>query len=272
MPDLSLGGCPDPGSRAGDDLCGLAAGERRVPLEGVLNFRDLGGYPTRSGGRTRWRHLYRSGALYLMTSRDLVLFAQLGVQAVYDLRSDIERAEKPNPVASVALPLEENVPREEFSDGSWLVDANAAETRLRDVYLAILTTAGPRFGQLFEAFARPGGLPAVFHCAAGKDRTGLATALLLSWLEVDREVVLDDYNMTGQFSTLERDDEVRARFISLGMSLEAAKAFMSAPRWVMAEALAFVDEEYGGVASYLSGPAGMSQAPLMELRRRLVEQ
>jgi protein-tyrosine phosphatase len=111
----------------------------------------------------------------------------------------------------------------------------------------------------------------VVHCAGGKDRTGLAAALLLSWLGVDRKIVLDDYELTGRTQTPERHREILDRFVSAGMSHDAAVALLAAPRWVMAEALDVVDDEYGGVEAYLRGPAAMSVETLDALRLQLLE-
>ena len=244
---------------------------RRIGFEGVVNFRDLGGYPTASGLRTRWGRVFRSDALSRLTAHDLVRFEALGICTVFDLRSDDERTRHPDPMASRQIPLESRVPREEFTDGSALKTVIDAETRLLDVYLAVLETAGPLFGELFCALADPASLPAVIHCAGGKDRTGLATALLLSWLGVDRPIVLDDYELTGRALTRERHREILERFVSTGMSNEAALAFLEAPRWVMAAALDVLDKEYGGVEAYLRGRAATTSATLEALRQNLLE-
>jgi len=255
---------------------GLPAGgddveSRRLPFEGVVNFRDLGGYRTASGQRTAWRRVFRSDALYRLTERDLLRYEALGIRAVYDLRGDDERCLHPNPMPSRQIALESRVPRREFSDGSALRKASDAERRLRDVYLAVLATAGPLFGELFSSLADPDGLPAVIHCAGGKDRTGLAAALLLSWLGVDRETVLDDYELTGRTQTPERHREILGRFVSAGMSPEAAQALLGAPRWVMAEALEVLDTRYGGLEAYLRGPAATSRVILDRLRDLLLD-
>jgi protein-tyrosine phosphatase len=215
--------------------------------------------------------VFRSDALYRLTPSDRVVYDQLGIVAVYDLRSNDERERHPNPMPSRQVALESQVPRDEFNDGSALRSAADAESRLRDVYLAILATAGPLFGELYSGLADQARLPAVFHCAGGKDRTGLAAALLLSWLGVDRAAVLDDYELTGRTLTVERHQEILARFIATGMSQEAALGLLAAPRWVMATALEAVDAEYGGVEAYLRGPAALAPQSLQALRDLLLD-
>lgn len=244
---------------------------RRIAFEGVVNFRDLGGYRTAAGRCTAWGRVFRSDALYRLSPADLVTYAALGIRAVYDLRSDDERALHPNPMPSRHIPLESHVPRGEFTDGSALREAIDAERRLRDVYLAVLSTAGPLFGELYAGLAHDDGLPAVIHCAGGKDRTGLAAALLLSCLGVGRESVLDDYELTAHTLTAARHREILQRFVSVGMSQEAARAFLGTPRWVMAEALETIDKDYGGVEAYLRGPGALGTTTLEALRRLLLE-
>jgi protein-tyrosine phosphatase len=245
--------------------------QRRVRFEGVINFRDLGGYVTDSGGRTRWGQVFRSDALHRLTAADLLGYERFGIRTVYDLRSDEERTLRPNPMTSRVIALESLIPREGFlDDGSALQTAEDAERRLRDVYLAILATAGPLFGELFSDLVTPGGLPAVFHCAGGKDRTGLTAALLLTWLGVDRDTVLDDFELTNLFLTAERRQEVTELFMARGMSSEAAAALLGAPRWAMADALSELDAEHGGIEAYLRGPGAMSAEALEALRRMLV--
>lgn len=244
---------------------------RRIAFDGVVNFRDVGGYPAIGGRLTRWGRLYRSDALDRLSGRDLVTYGRLGIRAVYDLRGDDERARRPNPVTSEQIPLESGVPRQEFVDGSVLKTAADAEDRLYEVYLAIVATAAPLFGRLFGELAIEEHLPAVIHCAGGKDRTGLATALLLSWLGVDRETVLDDYELTDRSATAERRAEVLARFVAIGMTEEAAGAFLSSPRWVMEATLDTVDDRYGGVDSYLRRRGGLGSPTLEALRRLLLE-
>ncbi len=260
---------PTPDERA---LPADVLARRRVAFEGAVNFRDVGGYAAAGGRVTRWGRLYRSDALDRLTSSDLVAFRRLGIRAVYDLRGDDERARRPNPVASEQIALESGVPRQEFVDGSILETAADAEGRLCEVYLAILATAAPLFGRLYASLAAEGRLPAVIHCAGGKDRTGLASALLLGWLGVDRETVLDDYELTDRSQTAARHAEVLARFVSLGMSEAAAGALLSSPRWVMATALDTVEERYGGVDTYLREAGGLTAATLETLSRLLLEE
>jgi protein-tyrosine phosphatase len=252
----------------------VVAGERRLPFEGVHNFRDLGGYRVAGGGRTRWGRVFRADALHYLTTADRVAFDRLGLRVVYDLRGDLEIERKPNPVPSVQLSVVGHapvVPGETIQRFSAEVRAAEDGARwLRDLYLGMLDHAAPVFGRLLGGLVDPEGVPAVFHCAGGKDRTGMSAALLLLVLGVDEETVLDDYELTGRYRTVEVQGDSLQSLLSSGLSPEAAAGVLSTPRFAMADALVALRERHGGVEAFLTGPAGLDGATLDELRRTLV--
>ena len=235
---------------------------------GPGNFRDLGGYPTRSGGTTRWGQVFRADNLHRLTPDDLVVFDALGIGAIYDLRRDDEQAEEPGPRAFVGLPLSSR--RVSDAAKQILIDRRAGEQWLFDDYCSMLAVAGAVFGRIFSDLPQRDAPPTVFHCAGGKDRTGLTAALLLSWLGVERETVLDDYELTGVFNSGKRISVIEDKFVDGGIARPMAQGLLSAPRWAMADALTILDNDYGGIEAYLRGRAGMTTTALEDLRTRLV--
>jgi protein-tyrosine phosphatase len=170
---------------------------RLVALEAVHNFRDLGGYATADGRTTKWRTLFRADGLYRLTATDVATLEPLGLRTVIDLRSDTELDERgrfpveTHPVVFHHLPIVDttwaDLDRPEYErDEDFLIWA----------YQEMLTMGAPRFAKAFEALAEPDALPAVFHCAAGKDRTGLLAALLLGSLGVSHDDIVADYTLT----------------------------------------------------------------------------
>jgi protein-tyrosine phosphatase len=246
----------------------LVAAERLVRFVGAPNFRDLGGYPTASGGSTRWGLLFRSCSLHELTGEDLTAFDALGVRAIYDLRRDDERDREPGPRPVRSLPMPSRFTGK--PDLSPLRERADGERWLLDDYHAMLADGGPVFGALLTALSDADGTPAVFHCAGGKDRTGMSAALLLSWLGVDRETVLDDYELTGRYLSARDTPDVVDRMVEMGIGRSAAEALLGTHRWVLADALDLIDSEYGGVETYLRGPAAMTSRALDDLRARLV--
>jgi protein-tyrosine phosphatase len=140
-----------------------------------------------------------------------------------------------------------------------------------DDYRAMLANGGPVFGRIYKAIAEPSCGPVVFHCAGGKDRTGMTAALRLSALGVDRQTVLDDYQLTTPSHGPERTAQVADIFVAGGIAEPVAQGILSTPRWAMAEALDILDTTYGGIDPYLFGPAGLATNHLRHLRGRLLE-
>jgi protein-tyrosine phosphatase len=242
---------------------------RRLLFAGALNFRDIGGYPVAAGGLTRWQAVYRSDSLHYLTNSDLLTFDALGIRAIYDLRRPGELARFPGPRAHVHLQVVSG------DLGSWpaasLRTRRDGEQWLAADYRSMLAGAAPAFGSLLSRLAADRELPAVIHCLAGKDRTGMAVALLLTALGVDRGTVLDDYELSSDYHAA-RTPEVVEMFVRLGIGRAAGEGLMSTPRWAMADALRELDQAYGGVERYLLGPAGLTPPALHALRATLTSQ
>lgn len=250
----------------------VVAADRRVPFEGIQNFRDIGGYPTRAGTVVRWGQVFRAEALHGLSTNDLALYERLGLRAVYDLRGELEREERPNPVPSRPLTITGRPAGTEPTTlpvaAEQLTTADG-EQLLAEMYVGLLEHSATQLGELYTGLAGSDGLPAVFHCHGGKDRTGIVAALLLEALGVEREVVLDDYELTSRYRRREHQESTYGRLIESGMAPEAAAGVLSAPRWAMARALDDLDDRHGGVEAYLTGPARMAAADLRTLRERL---
>jgi protein-tyrosine phosphatase len=249
----------------------VVVGERRVRFDGATNFRDIGGYRA-SGGMTRWGVVFRSDALHRLTSADLELYGRLGIRAVYDLRGAAERESRPDPFTSAHMPV---LGRPVVTDDAGPVRSELrlaadGERLLRDMYCGILEHSAPVLGDLLGGLAGPAALPALFHCTGGKDRTGILMALLLEMLGVERETVLDDYQLTARFRTRAEQGESYESLLASGLAPEAAVGVLGAPRWAMAEALDELDARYGGAQAYLVGHAGISPERLQQVRAALV--
>lgn len=182
------------------DIATLIADDRRlVPLFAVHNFRDLGGYPTCDGRETRWRTLYRADGLYRLTSEDAQVVIDRGVRTVIDLRTDKEVATRGTfPVDQHAVSYH-HLP---ISDSTWGETVTPEFDDTVDflvwAYRDMLAKAAPRFADAITLLSQQSVLPAVFHCAAGKDRTGILASLILGALGVDAAIIAADYGLTEQ--------------------------------------------------------------------------
>lgn len=252
----------------------VVAGERRVRFVGLANFRDLGGYRAAGGGRTRWGRLFRADSLHKLAGPDRAAFDRLGVRSVVDLRGEREHEEHPNPFGhAVRLPVRgrpsltgQDAPDRPVPDGR----ATDGGQVLRDLYVGMLEHSPRYFHEFFATLLRPDGLPAVFHCHAGKDRTGVVAALTLLAVGVSHDDVLDDYELTHRFWHAGNQTEAYERLLSRGMAPEVAAGLLGAPRWAMADTLETLDGTYGGIERYLTGTVGLSGGQLDRLRDVLV--
>lgn len=170
-----------------------AARRIRIELDGPINFRDLGGPPA-LGGTVRHGVAYRADGLHTMTVADLeTVFGRLGVTRVIDLRSADERTDPGLGLLADAVIENHHVPILDETSSVWA----GGTVRLADLYRSMLERSADRFAHAVHLIARSEG-PVVFHCAAGKDRTGLVAALVLGLLGVDDRDICEDYAATGE--------------------------------------------------------------------------
>ena len=255
----------------------VVAAERLVSLERGRNFRDLGGYHTAGGGRVRWGLVFRSASLHRLTAADLITLDRLGLRVVYDLRGDEERERAPSVlpdgVHCEQLPIGGTAAKtKELTD--LVLAGRLAELPLDflvRIYDAMVEVAAGTFGRLLTRLAEPDGRPALFHCHAGKDRTGIVAALLLSLLGVDERTVLDDYQLSGIHYTEHQLAAVQTKLAATGVDVERYRAVFGAPRHAMATVLAGLRERHGSLEAYLHDEAGVDHEVFAELRAALVQ-
>jgi len=170
--------------------------DRRVQLDGPVNFRDVGGYATADGQQVRWGRVFRSDSLHHLTPDDGPRLRDIGILTAIDFRADDELEEigigrlGELDIRHVHLPTVDKV-LHTVRPPEWTPPTSAAE-----VYLIMLRTGARAYAEGLRALATPGALPAVYFCMAGKDRTGVFSALLLGLLGVPDEQIVADYALT----------------------------------------------------------------------------
>ncbi|MCC6435278.1 MAG: tyrosine-protein phosphatase [Acidimicrobiales bacterium] len=247
---------------------------RWLELEGVANCRDVGGLPLAAGGTTRGGVLLRSDALHDLTEADVALLVErLGVCHVVDLRAAGERSERGRGrLAEAGVHYSE---LEVFTDAV-LAERRAAHGNalnpsgsMADAYRFFLEVGSAAFVTALERLVGPHGAPAVVHCAAGKDRTGVLVALLLDAAGVRPDAIVADYAATAS-----RIDRVRERLASMSgyarFAAEATAAAMASDAATMEELLAWLHAEHGGAAGWFLD-AGAPAEHLEAWARRLAE-
>lgn len=240
--------------------------DRQIALAGCHNFRDLGGYPTTDGGIVRWRHVFRSDGLERLTADDIILLRdQIRLGHIIDLRSSGElRSEgrgalANEPLAFHHLPL--------FDGNSRSARAESAHMTLGRRYFLLSRMAGERIAHVLTVLSEADG-PAVYHCAAGKDRTGVISAILLGVLGVPDAVIVADYA-----ATKDNLDAIVGRLLSLEgyrtVLADLPPDTLHAEPETMVEFLESIRAEYGSMRGYAQ-QAGVAPAALDRLRARLI--
>jgi protein-tyrosine phosphatase len=248
-------------------------------LEGARNFRDVGGHVTSKGLTVRSRRIFRSNSLARLTDRDVSVLEDFGLVAIFDLRSQAER--QAAPTAWTSRDVETHAFRAQHKRR--LIDMatdypptrEGALTLMRDFYREMPSTMGHVFGDILARIG-DGAIPCIIHCSAGKDRTGVAIAILLAAFGVPRAAIVEDYARSSMIDGLQ-DDMAQAVIVN-GASQhlmrryppEALSALMDAAPDYIGYALDGIDERFGSIEAYLDAHGVASEA-LDRLRSNCLE-
>ncbi|QIG80455.1 tyrosine-protein phosphatase [Stakelama tenebrarum] len=247
--------------------------QRVVPLEGGQNFRDLGGYETQDGRTVKWGMLYRSGAMDKLTSSDFAELRRRGIVVVSDFRDNRERTKAP-----VAWP-EEGAPRVHSKDYAMdmgpivgmLTGPDVTGEKAREAFAETYAELPYQFADQYKLmFAEllAGNAPLAFNCSAGKDRTGVAAALLLTALGVPRETVFEDYLLSNQYfkpADLSGQDGPEAAFYR-SLPEEVIQALMGVERDYLEASFAGIEARSGSVEGYFEQELGLTPTDIQKLR------
>ncbi len=258
-----------------------AKGEGRwIELEGPANFRDLGGIPISTGGNIRKGVIYRSDSLAMLTDADLEqLVTTVGLRRVVDLRSgpEIERHGQSDlescGVEIIHQPIVDETRGPKSKDNpegqTPALALSEAPLSLDRIYLYMLETFPQRFVAAVEALADPERQPVVFHCAAGKDRTGLIGALILELCGVERELIIDDFLLTNDRMPI-MIERHRTMAESEGREAEIEAQTLFPTEEILINLFTEFDARHGGAEPYLLN-AGLDPSIILSLRSALVE-
>ena len=233
--------------------------KRHLPLEGSYNIRELGGYATLDGKYTRWQRVWRSDSLHNLSLKSQKALINQGIKTIVDLRRDSEIKKHPNVLAKSPAVNYINIPM--FFDEQ---EPNIfyAET-LQKQYYVLLEDCQKQVKLIIEAIAnsKP---PILFHCAVGKDRTGLIAAFLLHLAKVPAATIAEDYALSADYLA-----PLFAPEIEIAKKQGYGHIYESPPQ-VMLDTLNYLDNNYGGVTEYLR-KIGLTNEHLSQLRGMLVD-
>ncbi|MDR3335109.1 MAG: tyrosine-protein phosphatase [Treponema sp.] len=229
-----------------------------IPLEGLYNVRDLGGYPAAGGRQVKEGVLYRAGDLHTPTPGDLAVLEGLRLNTIVDFRGTDEKKQEPDVRIQGVVHIHE-VPIETGNIVDLLLADRSisGEAQMEGMYRRLAHEARPQYREFFKILANPTGTPLLFHCSAGKDRTGLGAALILSALGVDRDLVYADYLLSRVY--------LQDKYNSWLAKAPYLEPLMSVRQEYLEVAFTVIDQEYGGVDQYLRQDLGADPALLREL-------
>lgn len=246
--------------------------QRWIELEGADNTRDLGGLAVAGGGRTRFGRLLRAGTPQDLTAGDVTHLTEvLGVRTVVDLRLADEAAREGSALSGIPALRYFSLPLSSAGNVRSDIVADGAEMDIVGHYVALLEGSAANIVTAACVFADNVSGPAIFHCAAGKDRTGVLAAVVLDAVGVGREAIIADYALTGQ-----RMKQISARLLRLATyrDMQALSRGIKGAATADEESMAaFLDQlygRYGGGSGYLTAH-GMTPGELAALRATLVE-
>lgn len=260
-----------------DDGTRLKTVERHLPIASVPNFRDIGGYKTKDGYTIRWEQVYRASAFDNLSAEDSAILESMDIKLVCDLRTARETRSNPDKlpasIALISLPPQ-NKDNRWLHMGRILFEAGFLESLLLDAYTRVMLDESPQiFKILFEKLADSDSLPLVIHCAIGKDRTGIAIALLLSFLGVDEETILQDYALSNHHYPFfkESSAKVMVQLKLFGLNEADFDYLLLANTDLMQQALKHLHDKYGSAEAYLLDFVGLSRESLAAVRGNLLE-
>jgi len=250
--------------------------KRHIKIKGAYNIRDIGGYRTKDGRSIKWRKLFRAGKLTDIQVEKLEQLKALNVQSICDFRTTTEQQENPDKwfqleqLNRYSLPIGEG----RLDKEDWL--KKAAETYGTEQYLyranrSYVLKNTPQYQAFFELLLDEKNYPLLFHCTAGKDRTGFATVLILSVLGVDQQTIIDDYLLTNQYRKKVEEAEIEEVAAKHGIDKKHLYPLLVVKEEYLKGAYDAIRESYDTMDNFLQQAIGIGELERRQLKRLLVD-
>lgn len=251
----------------------LLIAERTLALEGTPNFRDLGGYQAADGRCVKWGYLFRSGQLSALTDDDRALLQHVALDVVCDFRREEEQERDPSrfgepgpQLLSLSITPGSNASFFSAAGVTEDVDQRAMFDFMVDINRDFVTQQAAAYSKMFHSLLAGDDVRMLVHCAAGKDRTGFAAAILLLALGVPRDVILADYMLSGEyFKPAVQVDYLRAKY-EMDVDADVLLPVLQVHEDYILAALEVIDTDYGSVEAYLDQALKVSGDDLQKLR------
>ncbi|WP_447642778.1 MULTISPECIES: tyrosine-protein phosphatase [Chitinophagaceae] len=250
------------------------AQKREIVLQGTYNFRDIGGYKTKDGKYIKWGKIYRSAVLSNLTSEDLQLLQVLGIGSVIDFRGPKETSIFPDkiPARSNYVTLVAGSENDEPDD--WESTAkemmHTTEKQSDDgaiAYYKNIQSFGERYRPMFDLLlSNAPDSAVVFHCAGGKDRTGIAAALIEYVLGVDEKHIMEDYLVTNKYRQRYNEEIAQLLHLKYGVPIARAQLYGLAKPAFLEASFNEIKKKYGSMDHFVTTELGLDQSKIDQLR------
>ena len=251
---------------------------RHIALTGAPNFRDYGGYTATDGRTVKWRQLFRSGQLSALTRQDVAVFEGLDIQLVFDFRREQECERDPNilpdnnPPRVVGLPIVSGSALsffEQIANGN--LDSDSMTRFMCAINREFVLEQGAVFREMFRCLLQKNSGGSLVHCAAGKDRTGFAVAMLLSALGVPRNIILKDYLLTAERINIDYEIKRIKKKYQWDGEDSAIRPMLEVRELYLQSAFDAIDAEFSSVETYLQSVLGVGVRERELLQARYLE-
>jgi protein-tyrosine phosphatase len=252
---------------------------RVLAVDGGNNFRDIGGYATADGHHVKWGNLYRSASLGQVTPEGFAYLKSLGIKTEIDFRSTDERKTDPNvwPADMSVTTYSEDYSNPTSAFAALMspdINAEKAKAMMSQFYAVAPFQFASQYKRMFRQII-DGNTPLVYHCTAGKDRTGMATALILTVLGVSRETATEDYLLSNQYykPVMPKPGSPANAQMAFFSKLppEVVKAMMGVDAQYLNSAFIAIDQREGGMARYIHEDLGLTDTDVATLKTRLLD-
>lgn len=253
---------------------------RVLKIPRTSNFRDLGGYTSQDGRTVKWGQLYRSGHLADLSPRGLHRFTDLGVSTTIDFRSTDEAQRRPDrlpeEVREIHLPVMDQANREMSKEIRERITNNrlegfAPERLITKAYQQFPTEFTPAYKTFMQTVLDAQGTPVLWHCTAGKDRTGYAAAILLRLLGVDQETIYHDYLLSNHYVKRLNKRTFSAILVRGFKAYRMIRPLLGVQLDWLQAAFVTINEEWGSFDSYIDEGLGLSPSDVQQMKDTLLE-
>jgi len=244
---------------------------RLVPVKGAVNFRDLGGYPTNEGKKVKWGKVYRSGEISKLTDDDLKLLADRRIKDVVDFRSNEEVAKAKDKLPAGAAYIQLPAGSEQLNNFMTVLPKLNSGDSLMISFYSQIAHLKEKYRPFFQELLKmPDSDALLFHCTAGKDRTGIGAALFLHILGVSDETVMEDYLATNEYRKEENEKMVKM-MEQMKIKEQVARDLATVkPEYLIATVKAILNK-YGSIDQFVSQELGLSNDDITLLRKKYTE-